>query len=186
MTLNTKGGKGHKKKKNSNLGREPVFIDRQVDQIPARALRLLGNRNVLCYSNDNVIRMCHICGKMKGRVFIEPGDMVLITLRDFSENTDIKKVKLGDIIAKYDTIQYSQLKKEEGVNPKLFMKLETMNGCRLAEIGEDMTKTEIIMPEDDGFEFEHSEEEGGIVEKQEVKEVKEVKEVDDDLNIDDI
>jgi translation initiation factor 1A len=158
MPSNTKGGKGYKKKKKQANTYEPVFIDRQMGQMPARAIRLLGNRNVLCYSNDNILRMCHICGKMKGRVFIEPGDVVLITLRDFKMSAtekELREVKTGDIIAKYDPHQFTSLKKEEGVNQKLFMKLESGGHC-VGEVGTDYTEVEMNVIEDTGFEFEHS------------------------------
>ena len=160
MPPNTKGGKGYKKKKKQANTDEPIFIDRQMGQMPARAIRLLGNRNVLCYSNDNVLRMCHICGKMKGRVFVQPGDVVLITLRDFKMSAtekELKEVKTGDIIGKYDPRQFTALKKEEGVNQKIFMKLESGGHC-VGEVGTDYTGVEMNVVEDTGFEFEHSEE----------------------------
>ena len=170
MPPNTKGGKGYKKKKKQANTYDPVFIDRQAGQMPARVVRLLGNRNVICYSNDNVLRMCHICGKMKGRVYIEPGDVVLITLRDFMENAtanDLKGVKTGDIVGKYAAEQFASLKKENGVNLKLFMKLEAGGHC-VGEIGTDYTDTVIVAAEDDGFEFEHqdSEDESGESDKE--------------------
>jgi len=181
MPINMKGGKGYKKKKKESTAayREPIFIDRQVGQMPARAIRLLGNRNVLCYSNDNIIRMCHICGKMKGRVYIEPGDVVLITLRDFSSQPggDTKNIKLGDIIAKYAPEQYNLLKKEEGVNAKLFMKLETAGSCSIAEVGTDCSGAVMTLPDDTGFEFDHSEDEETPVRT-------EIVEIKDDVDID--
>jgi translation initiation factor 1A len=160
MPPNAKGGKGYKKKKKQGNTDEPIFIDRQMGQMPARAIRLLGNRNVLCYSNDNILRMCHICGKMKGRVFIQAGDVVLITLRDFmmsATEKQLKDVKTGDIVAKYDPRQFTALKKEQGVNQKIFMKLESGGHC-VGEVGTDYTDVEMNVPEDTGFEFEHSEE----------------------------
>lgn len=138
------------------------MIDRQPGQIPGRVLRLLGNRNVLCYSNDDIVRIGHICGKMKGRVFIGPGDMILMTLRDFGANTtatERKKIKNADIIAKYHQDQFSSLKKEDGVNPKLFMKLEDAAGCRVTEIGADMTNEIVDTGIMDGFDFEGSSDE---------------------------
>jgi translation initiation factor 1A len=157
MPSNTKGGKGYKKKKKQANVYEPVYVERQMGQMVARAIRLLGNRNVLCYSNDNILRMCHICGKMKGRVFIEPGDVILISLRDFNMGAtaaELKLVKTGDIIAKYPPEQYKSLK-EEGVNLKLFTKLEVGGHC-VAEIGTDYTDVAMAAVEDDGFDFEHS------------------------------
>jgi translation initiation factor 1A len=188
MPSNTKGGKGYKKKKKQANTEEPIFIDRQVGQMPARAIRLLGNRNVLCYSNDNVLRLCHICGKMKGRVFIEPGDVVLITLREFGVDANKRKeVKNGDIIAKYASQQFAALKKEDGVNPKLFMKLETGGHC-VGEIGTDYTDAVMNVPEDEGFDFEHSDSDSDSEHdiKESPKETIDIDKTDDDINIDDI
>jgi translation initiation factor 1A len=196
MPSNTKGGKGYKKKKKQAAVYEPVFIDRQEGQMPARAIRLLGNRTVLCFSNDNILRMCRICGKMKGRVFIEPGDVVLITLRDFATNptaAELKKVKLGDIVGKYAPEQFPSLKTEEGVNPKIFMKLEVA-GIAVAEIGTDYTDTEMKVVEDLGYDFENSEsEESEEKEEKPGKEMRGSRQMaatriveDNDVNIDDI
>jgi translation initiation factor 1A len=185
MPSNTKGGKGYKKKKKQANTDEPIFIDRQMGQMPARAIRLLGNRNVLCYSNDNVLRLCHICGKMKGRVFIEPGDVVLITLREFGvfDPKKLKEVKNGDIIAKYASQQFAALKKEDGVNPKLFMKLETGGHC-VGEIGTDYTDAVMNVPEDEGFDFEHSDSdsESGCEEEKPKTEIIETAEVEIDID----
>jgi len=186
MPANFKGGKGYKKhKKDEQSG--PNFIEMQEGQMLARAIRLLGNRNVLCFSNDNIIRICHICGKMKGRVYIEPGDLVLISLRSFSteEDASTKSVKRGDIVGKYAPEQMSKLKKEAGVNLKLFMKLETMHGLTLGEIGEDKTNDTAIVDSgiDDGFEFDYPDED-----KPAAPATAEASKKDDggDVNIDDI
>jgi len=160
MPVNAKGGKGYKKKKKgSSQHWEAVFLDMVDGQMPARVTRLLGNRNVLCYCNDNVMRICHICGAMKGRVFIEPGDIVIIGLRSFSagaEDVDLKKVTRGDIVGKYPTEQYSQLKKQEGINPNLFQKLES-GTLNTSYVGMDLSGSTLLqLQQDDGFDFEHS------------------------------
>jgi len=153
MPPNKKGGKGYKKGKGASL--EPVFIDKLPDQFVARAVRLLGERNVLCYCEDNVLRICHICRRMKGREFVEPGDIVLVSLRDFS-NADPKTIKRGDILAKYAPEQVSKMRREDGANPKVFIKLEGM-GLSTENIGVDMTDdTQIVEGEGDGFIFEGS------------------------------
>lgn len=192
MPPNAKGGKGFKKKKKQSNDSEPIFIDRAAGQMPARAIRLLGNRNVLCYSNDNVLRMCHICGKMKGRVFIEPGDVVLITLRDFmvdASPAQLKAIKMGDIVGKYAPEQFNSLKAEAGVNPKLFMKIESSGGCSVSEIGADYTDTEIKVTEDLGFEFEGSESdesEEHVTSKEKITHRPTRPELEEEINIDDI
>jgi translation initiation factor 1A len=154
MPPNKKGGKGYKKGKGDEATQE--FIDIQAGQYMARAIRILGDRNVLCYCDDNVLRICHICRKMKGRVWVEAGDMVLVSLRDFSAE-DPKSIKRGDILAKYAPDQVRVLKKEGKVNERLFMKLEDRNGISIDAVGEDKTADMSILDkkeDDDGFDFE--------------------------------
>ena len=156
MPPNKKGGKGYKKGKGASD--EPVFIDKLPDQFVARAVRILGERNVLCYCEDNVVRICHVCRRMKGREFVESGDIVLVSLRDFS-NADPKTIKRGDILAKYAPEQVSKMRKEDGSNPKVFIKLEGM-GISLGDVGIDKTgDTQIVEGDDDGFIIEGSESE---------------------------
>ncbi len=185
MPPNAKGGKGYKKGK--KVGEEakaaPLNIDRQEGQMVARALRLLGNRNVLCYCNDDRLRICHICGKMKcgkSRIEtrIEAGDMVLISLRDFRTGTAALDGKdrpdRGDIVAKYAHELLSKLKREPGINPKLFSKLETMDGMTLSEIGVDKSKEKILDDDDCGFVIEDTDseaEEAAAKEREERNEI---------------
>jgi translation initiation factor 1A len=120
---------------------------------------------MLTYCNDKVLRICHICGKMKGRVFVATGDVVLLSLRDFGDETD-----RGDIIAKYPVEQHSSLKKEDGVNPNVFLKLEVMKNMTLDSVGvEDLPLPDDV--DEDAFEFDHEAEEAApkneIVEKEE-------------------
>ena len=159
MPTNAKGGKGYKKKKKTQGNRELVQIVRQAGQMPARAIRLLGNRQVLCYCNDDVIRNCHICGRMKGRDRVNIGDIVLISLRDWSTLIPTKQVKLGDIIDLYSRDHFSYLKKEPAVNKRLFLQLELANGYTVSSVGEDCSGNTLDLPEDDGIEFEEDTEE---------------------------
>ena len=182
MPPNTKGGKGYKKKKKPGQGsRELVQIVRQPGQMPARALKLLGNRQVLCYCNDDVIRNCHIRGAMKGRAWVNIGDLVLISLRDWSVQVSVKEVRLGDIIDLYSRDHFSSLRKEPGINKRLFMQLELATGYTIASIGEDCSSNVLNLPEDDGIEFEEDTEEEAettIVSPEALKE--------DDIKLDDL
>jgi hypothetical protein len=124
---------------------------------------------------------------MKGRVFIEPGDVVLITLREFGvlDPKKLKDVKNGDIIAKYASQQFAALKKEDGVNPKLFMKLETGGHC-VGEIGTDYTDAVMNVPEDDGFDFEHSGSDSESEEDTKEHPEEATRVIEQEINIDDI
>lgn len=204
MPPNKKGGKGYKKGKGDDVVQE--FIDIQAGQYMARAIRILGDRNVLCYCDDNVLRICHICRKMKGRVWVEAGDMVLVSLRDFSAD-DPKTIKRGDILAKYAPDQVRVLKKEGKVNERLFMKLEDRNGISIDAVGEDKTGDTSILDkkeDDDGFDFEsgsetesESEEEQGedgtkIVAKKDKKnhrgerEIRDSEQIEKEIALDDL
>lgn len=175
---NYKGGKAYKKKKGGDQANTIIQIDRQPDQQLARVIRVLGNRNMLCYCNDNMIRICHVRGKLRNRVYIELGDVILISLRDYEATVEdaggassqatapptgiplmpgeakvVKEEKKeaamrGDILAKYPPEYLSKLKKEDGVNPRLFLQLETMGDKNLATIGGKKVE------EDGGYEFE--------------------------------
>jgi translation initiation factor IF-1 len=168
MPINTKGGKSFKKKKG---GQGPeVIIERKPGEIPARVLKLLGNRMAYCYSNDNILLRCHICGRMKGRDFVEVGDIVLITTRDYeSKNIEVegreKKERTGDIIAKYPSDQLSSLRKEAGVNMRIFLKLEVTDNCKLQHIGDDLTKTEMVVNDLEDL-FDSTEDEYDVEDKE--------------------
>jgi len=153
---NRTGGKNYKKSKQTGTIAKP-FIDRAPDQLYGRILRNLGGRNMLVYCNDNKIRLCHICGAMKKFNWLNIGDLVLVSLRDFEKKPDSKeRYEKGDIIAKYDTEHLGKLKKLPDINQKLFMQLETVDGKILAEIGEKQEGKVQLPGEDDsgGIEFD--------------------------------
>ena len=114
---NNKGGKNYKKSKHSND--EPVIYERQEDQMYARVIKVLGNCNLIVYCNDGRERLCHIRGSMRKKVWINPGDFVLISIRD--EKVEAGKLGKGDICAKYDSSVIHKLKqKDPSINPTLF------------------------------------------------------------------
>ena len=73
--------------------RELVY--KEEDQDYGQVMRLLGGGRVEVNCLDgNVKRLCTIRGKMKNRVWINAGDIVLISLREFGDDK-------ADIIHKY-------------------------------------------------------------------------------------
>jgi translation initiation factor 1A len=155
---NTTGGKNYKKSKHSSGSFAPAFIERQPDQLYARIVKILGSLNLLAYCNDNKTRICHIRGSMRKKVWINIGDLVLISVRDFEKDLKEsgKDYERADIVAKYDPEHLSKLKKIPDINQKLFLQLETADGVLLKEIGkrEDTQTGEI---DDLGIEFDYSE-----------------------------
>jgi len=130
---NFTGGKNYKKSKHAS--EVPVFVEPEEGQLYGRVLQVLGNRNTLVYCNDNVVRLCHIRGSIRKDMWISVGDIVLTSTRDFLR--DVKdKYEKGDILHKYDREDFSRLKKDITINPKIFSTLETADLNQLKRIKE--------------------------------------------------
>lgn len=154
---NWTGGKNYKKTKHTS--EKPIFVQANSDQLYARVIQILGNRNTLAYCNDNVIRLCHIRGSIRKDTWINIGDIVLISTRDFLQDKKDKYEK-GDILYKYDSDLYSKLKREENINPKLFFSLEKNDLEQLKRIKEVRMDSKVLqmntVEENDDDIFEHS------------------------------
>ncbi len=150
---NLKGGKNYKKSKHTPAAGTGRLVEAEADQMYGRVIKILGDRNMRVYCNDNASRICRVCGAMRKRVFVNLGDLVLVSIRDLSNVSEkekqeelMKVLKLkdkpmsqkeaerGDIIHKYQQEELSKLKKVEGINEKLFMQLENVDGKVLGEI----------------------------------------------------
>lgn len=180
---NQKGGKNYKKSKHVSTGFKPIMIDRQPDQMYGRIIRNLGQCRLLVYCNDNRTRMCHIRGSMRKKVWLGLGDMVLISKREFEKAPAVgtEELENGDIVAKYDADLLSSLRKLPDINKRLFMRLETMDGKILEEIGK---KNENDLPDPDD---EEENDDVIVFDEDADEEGKEKKEEEEkEINIDDI
>ncbi len=70
------------------------------------AIKLLGFDRVLVKCQDGHERLCRIRGKMKRRVWIREGDVVLVSPWDFQSD------KRGDLIWRYTKAQAETLRKK--------------------------------------------------------------------------
>lgn len=150
---NLKGGKNYKKSKHTTTASSGRLVEAEEDQMYGRVIRILGDRNMRVYCNDNASRICRVCGAMRKRVYVNLGDIVLISIRDLSNVTEKEKqeetlkimgmkdkplvkkeMERGDIIHKYQPEDLSKLKKAEGINEKLFLQLENVDGKVLGEL----------------------------------------------------
>jgi initiation factor 1A len=136
MPPNAKGGKGYKKGKHGGND-DPVFIecDERDNQMYGRVVENLGQRRFRVYCNDNVKRICKICGSMRKSEWVEKGLIVVISIRDLSDsrfNTNSADIKIGDIIRIMDNRLYGKLKKMENVNPLLFTDIENTNDAEIS------------------------------------------------------
>jgi len=96
------------------VGKKKVISEENLDEmvLPATtdvfgvAVRLLGFDRVLVKCQDGYERVCRIRGKMKRRVWIRVGDIVLVSPWDFQFKTR------GDIIWRYTKGQVEMLRKK--------------------------------------------------------------------------
>jgi len=96
------------------LGKKKVISEEELSEMvyPTEndvlgvAVKLLGFDRVLVKCQDGHERLCRIRGKMKRRVWIREGDVVLVSPWDFQSD------KRGDIIWRYTHAQAEWLRKK--------------------------------------------------------------------------
>ncbi|EDO08707.1 putative translation initiation factor eIF-1A [Babesia bovis T2Bo] len=98
-----KGGKNRRRGKNDNDGEKRELVFKMEDQEYAQVLRMLGNGRLEAYCFDGNKRLCHIRGKMRKRVWVNAGDIILVSLRDYQDSK-------ADVIAKYTADEARSLK----------------------------------------------------------------------------
>lgn len=103
MPKNAKGGKNKKRAKGDRFGDKRELIFKEEGQEYGQVLRMLGNGRLEAYCFDGTKRLCHIRGKMRKKVWVAQGDIVLVSLRDFQDEK-------GDIILKYSAEEARNLK----------------------------------------------------------------------------
>ncbi|CCD72218.1 Eukaryotic translation initiation factor 4C [Caenorhabditis elegans] len=105
-----KGGKNRRRGKNEN-----DFMKRELDlkeegQEYGQVSKMLGNGRVQVFCFDGKQRVCHIRGKLRKKVWINVGDIILVGLRDYQDDK-------GDVILKYTPDEARRLK-NEGLIPE--------------------------------------------------------------------
>jgi translation initiation factor 1A len=96
------------------LGKKKVLSEGELNQLvlPSAndvlgvAIKLLGFDRVLVRCQDGHERLCRIRGKMKRRVWIREGDVVLVSPWDFQSD------KRGDLIWRYTRSQAEELRRK--------------------------------------------------------------------------
>ena len=78
---------------------------------------MLGNGRVEAYCMDGKKRLGHIRGKMRKRVWVNQGDIVLVSLREFQDDK-------CDVILKYNPDEARRLQRD-GKIPETFRVNET-------------------------------------------------------------
>ncbi|KAI3971216.1 hypothetical protein MKW92_006347 [Papaver armeniacum] len=98
-----KGGKNRKRGKNEADDDKRELVFKEDGQEYAQVLRMLGNGRCEAMGIDGTKRLCHIRGKLHKKVWINGGDIILISLRDYQDDK-------ADIILKYNSDESRLLK----------------------------------------------------------------------------
>ena len=137
-----KGGKTRKRGKNQGdadgENKREVTM-KEEGQEYALVVSMLGNGRIEAYCYDGVKRQCHIRGKMRKKVWINRGDLILLSLRDFQDDK-------ADVIHKYSPEEQRYLKKigELPQNAKIDeMMAEGVDTGAGIEIGEDDNSVQV-------------------------------------------
>lgn len=109
MPKNQKKRKNTKNNKHVTAVRSILFKDENQEY--ARVENMCGDRRVKLHCFDGKNRIGKIRGKMRKRCWINPGDIVLYSLRDFNEKT-------VDIIHKYNEDEVRKLKQSGELKDK--------------------------------------------------------------------
>ena len=105
------GGKNRRKGKGvSQFKRELIF--KGDGQEYGQIIKSVGNgfMEIMCFSSTgNIPRRAHIRGSMRKRVWMAPGDIVLVSIRDFEDKT-------CDIVLKYTSDEARILKNRKEIS----------------------------------------------------------------------
>ncbi|THH14114.1 hypothetical protein EW146_g6187 [Bondarzewia mesenterica] len=97
------GGKNRRRGKNENDDDKRELVFREDGQEYAQVTKMLGNGRLEAMCFDGEKRLAHIRGKMRKKVWINQGDIVLLSLREFQDDK-------ADVIVKYTPDEARNLK----------------------------------------------------------------------------
>ncbi|EJD07131.1 nucleic acid-binding protein [Fomitiporia mediterranea MF3/22] len=97
------GGKNRRRGKNENDDDKRELVFKEDGQEYAQVTKMLGNGRLEAQCFDGEKRLAHIRGKMRKKVWINQGDIILLSLREFQDNK-------ADVIVKYTADEARSLK----------------------------------------------------------------------------
>lgn len=133
-----KGGKNRRRGKNENEDEKRELVFKEDGQEYAQVLKMLGNGRLEAYCFDGQKRLCHIRGKLRKKVWINQGDIILVGLRDYQDTK-------ADVILKYNPDEARNLKTYGELPENAKINEITMN----REFGEDDEDEDIFEFGDD-------------------------------------
>jgi len=100
-----KGGKNRRRGKNESDKDKRELVFKEDGQEYAQVVRMLGNGRLeaRAFDDANTMRLVHIRGKLRKKVWINNGDIILLSLREFQDEK-------GDVIMKYSADEARNLK----------------------------------------------------------------------------
>lgn len=104
---NIKGGKKHKRNKNLDVESKTLRL-KEEGQEYAKVKKCKGNCRFDVECCDGKTRSAILCGTMRKRKFINQGQLVLVSLRDWQDD-------VCDIIDSYDETHAKRLKAEKEI-----------------------------------------------------------------------
>lgn len=122
MGKNTKGGKSFKKQK-KGISRERELLFREDEQEYARIIKQLGDGRFECQlfnTNEETNVIGKICGSMRKRVWLNIGDIVLVSKRNFDPSN-------CDIIYKYTPDEALSLRSFEEIPSNVNLQATAMD-----------------------------------------------------------
>jgi len=120
-----KGGKNRRKGKGDGTSTKRELTIKEEGQEYAQVTKMLGNGRMDAQCFDGVKRQVHIPGRMRKKIWIAQGDIILVGLRDFQ---DAK----CDVILKYTADEARELK-----NRKEIPETTKINETTVVEADED-------------------------------------------------
>jgi translation initiation factor 1A len=97
------GGKNRRRGKNENDNEKRELVFKEDGQEYAQVVKMLGNGRLEALCFDGEKRLAHIRGKLRKKVWINQGDIILLSLRDYQDEK-------GDVIMKYTADEARSLK----------------------------------------------------------------------------
>eukprot|EP01127_Copromyxa_protea_P006778 TRINITY_DN16765_c0_g1_i1.p1 TRINITY_DN16765_c0_g1~~TRINITY_DN16765_c0_g1_i1.p1 ORF type:complete len:180 (-),score=51.56 TRINITY_DN16765_c0_g1_i1:93-632(-) len=104
-----KGGKNRRRGKNESEQKREIAL-KENGQEYGQVVRMLGNGRLEAFCFDGKKRLAHIRGKMRKRVWVNQGDIVLLGLREYQDDK-------ADVLLKYHPDEARILQKR-GLLPK--------------------------------------------------------------------
>jgi len=143
-----KGGKNRRRGKNENEATKRELDLKEEGQEYAQVTKILGNGRLRCFCFDGKERLCNIRGKLRRKVWINTGDIILLGLRDFQDDK-------ADVIQKYNPDEARRLKAQGHIPDNIQLDAE----------GGDKGDENMIVFANDGDDIRYDEEGNPIVEE---------------------